>query len=286
MFITFTQRYEHFLDNIKNGFRMGEHKVQFDPSTFELVRTLIPFWDEYDFKGPFITFIRDLRTSHSGLTEAFWKDLGAKMKSDSQFNVQLSLLFGQFRSVPIKMKCFTEIRANQRINPRHAGYFGKFGILMNAKWMSEKGGCPVIYVGKSINVTNVMAKNFAILNLLDAYVKKCTNVRSLAVSGAFFDLVSFMETAENSNEYEWRIVSGHNLGGESFLPKVDRLSFSAENVHSLFVPDEGHRVKTVQFLKEVWGDSVYVPKVLLTEDILLSEEDSKSIEAILSRGNI
>ncbi len=35
MFITFTKKFDHSVDNIKNGFFLNQHKVKFSPSVYE-----------------------------------------------------------------------------------------------------------------------------------------------------------------------------------------------------------------------------------------------------------
>lgn len=285
MFITFTKNYDHFSDNIKNGFLLNEHEVEFLPSTYELISSLIKLWDEYRIEGEPYTFVRGLRDKHGGLNDEFWSELTNKMRSEFAFNARVALTLGQFKSAKFKMKCFTEIRDNQKINKKHTGYFGEYGILMHEKWLIQKGGCPVIYVSNSSKLTNILARNLSIMKTLDQCVCKLTKMRSLSTHGAFFDLMAFAETSKNRSEYEWRIVSKHNLGGESVLSSLERAVFQLSDVHSLYVPDEVAKEQTIKFLETIEQDSAKIPKVFLTKEILLSDNEIQQIEKIQSRQN-
>ncbi len=283
MFITFTQKYEHFMDNIKNGFLMNEHKVEFMPSTHDLIISLLKFWNEYKIEGGTISYFRQLQEKHGGTSKSFWDEYVERSKTDFMFSASTSLLLGQFKSAPVKMKCFTEIRANQKIDPIFSGYFGKYGILMKENWLLENGGCPVIYVSNSMNLTNILGRNLSILRTLDDCVKTLTKISSSSIHGAFFDLMSFVETSANRYEYEWRVASGHSLGGESYLPKIDRLKFNLNDVHSFYVPDESAKKETLQFLKAVDSGSSHIPYVYLTDEIVLTDRDLEQIDKIKSR---
>lgn len=173
MFITFTKEFEHFTDNIKNGFLLNEHTVEFKPSTFDLLNSLLPFWDHYNIEGKIISEIRQLRDKHHGINNGFWTEFVSKCKSDFKFNIEINLLLWQIKSAPIKMKCFTEIRDNQKINPEHAGYFGSYGVLMKEDWLLKNNGCPVIYVHNTMSLTNIIGINFVFFT---GYCTSCTQI--------------------------------------------------------------------------------------------------------------
>lgn len=286
MFVTFTKKFEHFTDNIYNGFLLNDHKVQFKPSTYELITSLMIFWDTYNIDGKTISYFRNLRNKHNGINNEFWNEYIEKSKTDSLFSSEVSLLLGQFHSAPIKMKCFTEIRDNQKINPHHTGYFGNYGILMKEEWLLRNGGCPVIYVNNSMSLTNILGRNFSIMQTLDHCLKSLAKIEGLPIHhGAFFDFMSFVESSEHRYEYEWRIVSGHKLGGASYLPQIDRVKFELSDIHSLYVPDENAKADTLSFLNTIESDNSKLPIVFLTNEIVLSEEEIQQIDKIKSRKN-
>jgi hypothetical protein len=261
---------------------MNNHKVQFMPSSSELIKSLIDFWDEYKIEGSSISYIRDLRDKHSGINDLFWREFEEDRK-DSMHNAKICLLFGKL-AAEFKMKCFTEIRDNQKINPKHTGDFGKFGILMKDEWLLRNGGCPVVYVSDLMPLTNIIGQNMSIMQTLDNCTRLLAGVNSLAVHSAFFDLLSFFETSNHRYECEWRVVSGHSLGGRSFLPKFDRLKFCHSDVHSLFVPSEEAKSQTKAFIESIWPESDAIPKVFLTNEILLTQSEMREIEKIQARG--
>lgn len=282
MFITFTKEYEHYIDNIKNGFLMKEHSIQFLPSTHDLVTSLMDFWNEYNIKEVAISQIRNLYATHNGFNKNFWDALTNKLETDQIFKLNITLLFGLVGKVKIKMKCFTEVRDNQKINPKHTGRFGEYGVLMKDDWLLKNEGCPVIYVNNSMILTNIIGKNLCIMKTLDNLVKGIKGIKGLTTHSSFFDLISFVETSKNRFEYEWRVISGHNLGGKPFAKKIDRLKFSLADVKSFYVPNKDAKKKTLEFLKKIEPDKAKIPQIYLTKEIVLTSKEIEKIEKINS----
>lgn len=166
------------------------------------MNSLVPFWDHYKIEGKIISEIRQLRDKHHSINNGFWPEFVSKCKSDFKFNIEINLLLWQIKSAPIKMKCFTEIRDNQKINPEHAGYFGSYGVLMKEDWLLKNNGCPVIYVHNTMSLTNIIGINFSILQTLDHCIRKLANIKGMPIHhGHFFDFMSFVETSAHRYEY-------------------------------------------------------------------------------------
>lgn len=283
MFITFTKNLDHFKNNIQEGFILQGHPVSFTPSISELIKGLMPFWEEYDIEGETISSLRNLLKKHGGLNNEYWGELGKKMTDDFKYNASLSLLLNNIKSASIAMKCFTEVRDNQKINPQHTGYFGEFGIMMKREWIIKNGGSPVIYVDKDIKLTNVLGINLSMSKTLDDCVKTLTGIKSLRNFKTLFDLLSYVEVSDHHFEYEWRIVGEHSFAGKPSTKKKKRITFDFADIAALYVPNQERKEHMIKFLDSINDKKESLPQVYLTKDILLSKEEIESINKIYSR---
>ncbi|RZF21735.1 hypothetical protein DAY19_08580 [Halobacteriovorax vibrionivorans] len=287
MFITFTREYKYLIDNIKNGFLFQNHKIEYKPSTEHTLSKLIPLWDEYKIKSPNKDFLVNLYKKHEGINSNFYNELSNKLSNSKAFGVNFLRDLVSYNCDFIGMKCFTEIRNNQKIHPQHTGFFGEYGILMKHEWMIKNGGSPVVYVDPSLQFSNLIGSTLSILQTLDDCTQHLAGFKSTYVHKEIFNVLAFVEVAAHSFEYEWRIVHPFDINklNTEKEEKERRLPFTIKDVHSIFVPNIQEREKlekdlTYQ-LKDIPNNEK--PKILLTNNIILSDKDIENIDKILER---
>lgn len=282
MFITFTRVERDHFDNISNGFLMIPHEVRFNPNILNIIEKSIDMWNACNFEMSLIREIRDIYNRHGGFTDNFLVDLTAAFEADRAFAVNLGLLFQQARA-DIKMKCFTEIRDNQKLSRYHCVGFGQYGILMKREWMERVGGSPVIYANRDHSIVQILARNQAMLSIFESFYSTENRNRALSSIACFIDILSFIQEAGHYGEYEWRVVSKSNIGAFSFFPERDRVQFDISDVYSFFVPDEESKDRLLQHLRDTFTDRSAFPEIYLTNEIIISEEDERVIERLTTR---
>lgn len=283
--IRFDENREHLEDSLKSGFKCFSHKVNYQPSQYEIMKVLVHYWNSL--KRPFpseINWILSEWNKHGDST-IFWDNYNQKRKSDHLFNSNIQLIIHTAGSAEITMKCFTELRDNQKIDTHHTGYFGSYGIAMKKEWAISKGASQVIYVDKDSFLTNALGRLFAIYNSSVHIGSKGISFYALR---AYFDVWSFFETSSHSHEYEWRLPSEHNIIGDldGFEKRSKIINFDIDDICGLFVPKD----EIDFFIKHLKNKAIsdgkpnaIIPKVNDVEDILLTDEDREKIAAIFSR---
>lgn len=125
MFITFIEKEDYFLDNLKNGFLLREHSVTFDTANPKIFEVVINFWKEYKITGPLITYMIDLHNKYGECNQHFSTELINHLDSNNTLKQHYYDTFNALKT-NVKMKCFTEIRDNQKINEHHTTCFGEY----------------------------------------------------------------------------------------------------------------------------------------------------------------
>lgn len=282
MFITFTRNETHYFDNIRNGFFMSRHEVRFNPNILNIIEKSIEMWNACNFQMELIREIRELHNTNGGFTDNFFTKLHQLLASDSELSIKLGFLFQQARA-EIKMKCFTEIRENQKLSRYHCIAFGEYGILMKRDWMVKVGGSPVIYADRDHSLIRILARNQAMLSIFESHYQTSTRSRTFSSIGCFIDILSFLQEPGHFGEYEWRVVSKSDIGPFSFFPSRDRVQFEIGDIHSFFVPDEEAKYRLMQHLSDIFAGETNLPKIYLTNEIILSEDDERMIASLTTR---
>lgn len=276
MFITFSRVERDYFDNIANGFLMSPHEVRFNPNILNIIEKSIDMWNACNFQMSLIREIREIYNRHDGFTDNFLVDLTTAFEADRAFAANLGLLFQQARA-DIKMKCFTEIRDNQKLSRYHCVGFGQYGILMKRDWMEKVGGSPVIYANRDHSIVQILARNQAMLSIFESFYSTANRNRALSSIACFIDILSFIQEAGHYGEYEWRVVSKSNIGPFSFFPERDRVPFEISDVYSFFAPDEESKERLLQHLRDTFTDRTTFPEIYLTDEIIISEEDESPL---------
>jgi len=273
-FIRFVKDKNHLVDDITNGFTLRKHQISFKPSIYSILPSLIDFWKDRRLSSKMIDPLID---NYKKLNEQeFWKWYVHEMKNNQEFNLSISYIFAQINSAEIKMKCFTELRDNQKIHPNHRHWFGSYGISMSKEWMLENNGDRIVYVDSNSEVTNRIARLLSML--LSTFGGK-------DVIKSMFDILSFTEIAGNSHEYEWRIVGNHNFAGKSYGNYPDKISFSTTDIEGVFVEKEEDIETFVKILKDksVREGSKIIPQLYISKAIFLTKDEIEQINNIKKR---
>jgi len=273
-FIRFLHKKEHLLSDIKQGFELRFHHIEFRPSLSTMLPSLISIWED---KSITSTTIQLILSKYNELTEdAFFSWFVQEMKANQGFNHNVSYLTSQVKSAQIKMKCFTELRDNQKIHPNHRHWFGNYGISLTKGWMKNNNGDRIIYVNRESEVTNrigrVTSILFSALNGKDA-------IKSV------FDILAFTEIEENSHEYEWRIVGNHNYAGKSYGDYPDHIKFTNDDILGIYVKDVSDIEVFAKALEEKKSSegSLSIPQIYLSDEVFLTDEELREVENIYTR---
>lgn len=272
-FIRFLKDKNHLISDIERGFILREHDIQFKPSVYSILPSIIEFWKNNGIKYPIISEIIE---QYENLNEnEFWTWMAAKMNTDQMFNYRVSYIFAQINTAKIKMKCFTELRDNQKLHPHHK-YFGEYGISMSEKWMIKNNADRIIYVSSGSEITNRIGRLLTIL--LSTFDGKDT-IKSM------FDILAFTEIKEHSHEYEWRIVGNHNFAGKSYGHYPDVISFTIDDIDEIYVKNYEDIEQFINVLndKKAKDNSKSIPKVSKSDSIFLTEKEIEQINRIKSR---
>ncbi|MFZ5631205.1 MAG: hypothetical protein ACOY5B_18895 [Spirochaetota bacterium] len=274
-FIRFVTDKDHLMDDIENGFRLREHKITFRSSLSTILPSLIEFWENSKISSREIDEIKQMFRT---LNESdFWQWLADKMQQDIDFNLHLSLFTTQMRDARIKMKCFTELRDNQKLHPHHRDYFGSYGIALKRDWLLRNHGDRIIYVDKNLEVTNRIARLTSMLSSSGLSTKDTMK--------AMFDVLSFTEIEDHSHEFEWRIVGNHHFAGQSYGNYPDIIPFSCEDVLCVFTPNANEVTEFDAKLRaKAAAEGIsQIPEVRLTDSIFLTSQEVVEIENIFGR---
>src|SRR5690606_28535567 len=127
---------------LENGFLMGEHDVIFHKSINYISKHLVEIFRELKLNKGIIGKIASLERD-----ENFGQKVKSLQEDSSKADQAVLRQIVSSNKYHISMKSFTELRDNQKINPKHVGYFGNYGIPMKNSWVKESKATPVIYVG-------------------------------------------------------------------------------------------------------------------------------------------
>lgn len=273
-FIRFVKEKDYLIDDIVNGFVLREQNIHFRPSIYTIMPSLVEFWKE---KGISYEIIDRIMINFQSMNEpTFWKWLVEEMQADNMFNLNLSYIMTQINRAKIKMKCFTELRDNQKLHPNHRAWFGDYGICLSSNWMRNNRSDRIIYVDPDSEVTNRIGR---LMCMLLSVVDGKSTIK------AIFDVLAFTEISGNSHEYEWRIVGNHNFAGKSYGTFPDVINFSNDDIIALFVKTQDEVDELLEILKRKQHaeKSKNIPHVILTDSIFLNDEELKEIENIYNR---
>jgi len=201
--------------------------------------------------------------------------------------MNFSALVNMAGSGDVEMKCFTELRDNQKIDSAHTGYFGEYGIAMKPDWASRNGAGQVIYVNPESFLTTALGRLSAIYNS-SAHFGKGGGKWSFHALRAFFDVWSFFEVSEHRYEYEWRILGKSSFVGnpEGFEVRPSTIGFSLRDMLGLFVPrsdlDHFRRVLEDKAKVESVSPSL-IPPVREVGSVLLSDAERSAVADIFRR---
>ena len=272
--IRFVSHLEYLIDDLKNGFRLREHPTKFTCSPTETIIGLIEYWNENKISNGFISEVSSMYNSAISINH-FYAALASKLKTDSTFKINFSYYSSTIRTIKFKMKCFTELRDNQKLRHYHTSVYGKYGISLNVEWAKKNHADRVIYVDSKAEVSLRLAKLLGV----------CMTIGKKTALNFVFDLLAFVEIAEHYTEFEWRIVGEHNFVGapKRNLPEI--IPFKLSDISEIFVNEESEIDTMLATIKNKQKDEEVdeLPKICLTEDIILTEKDENKINEINER---
>lgn len=274
-FIRFVKDKNHLIDDIKNGFILREHDIRFRASLSTILPPLIDFWSDKNISSDIID---PIKKQYNNLdADSFWKWLGNETDTNNLFNLKLGYITTQINSAKIKMKCFTELRDNQKMHPNHSLWFGEYGIVLPKEWIKKNNGDRIIYVDKDSEITNRIA-------MLSSMLFSST-LEGRGVITAIFDVLSFTEIESNSHEYEWRIVGNHNFAGKPYGDYPDTIPFLIKDIITIYVkePEDIDIFKKALEKKASTEGCTKIPDIQLSEKIFLTTEELKEIDNIHTR---
>lgn len=272
--IRFVTQLDHLIDDIENGFKLTDHPTKFKCSPTDTIINLIDYWNENNLSNDFIAEVSQMYHSAPTINH-FYGALATRLENDSTFNFTFCYYSSTIREIKFKMKCFTELRDNQKLSYYHTGFFGRYGISLNIDWAKKNQADRVIYVGSESEVSLRLAKILGVC---------VTNGKRVAMNFVF-DLLSFVEIADNYSEFEWRIVGNHNYAGIPNQDFPNIIPFCLTDISEIFVNEVSEVDKILKALKKKQEieQTKSLPKICLTEDIVLTEEDEKIINEIKKR---
>lgn len=273
-FIRFVTDKNYLIDDISNGFTLREHPIKFRPSVYALLPSLVEFWLDKKLSSRVIDPIVKNFKSMPG--DSFWKWFGNELENNNIFNLDVSHIFTQIRTAKIRMKCFTELRDNQKLHPNHKHWFGSYGICFTSDWMKRNAADRIIYVDNDSEITNRIGRLTSMLS---------SSFDGKSVIKAVFDVLSYTEISDNSHEYEWRIVGNHHFAGKSYGDYPDVIKFTNDDIICIFVPNENEIDEFVKLLeiKKNSENSKSIPLVKLMDTIFLTDNELEEIKNVHGR---
>lgn len=271
--IRFVDKLDYLKDDLLTGFKLSRHSITFESTMIENLKSMFDIWEERGISNDAIRQLRLLKAISKNDTE-FSLRLVQEFEKSSSFKWSVIALVGSI-TFEVPMKSFTEVRHNQKLHRYHVGFFGKYGIQLTEEWAIKNKATPVIYVKRDSEMSKRLGVIVSTLNTLG---RKFT-------LNALFNFLSLIEVGSNALEFEWRIVGDHQLFASSkgAMPTVQ---FNLDDVLGLYVGDEEDRENLQEFIVKNINDGFLVgkvPKIYLTDEILLSDEEIKLIEDIRKR---
>lgn len=261
-FIRFVGDKDFLIDDLLNGFKLREHKIEFRPSVYNLMPDLVDFWKLTENKSKYIDEI--IENFENSNIDEFWLWYCNKIKSDIHFDIHTSIYFNIINSAKIKMKCFTELRDNQRIHQIHTEKYGKYGITFKKDWMIRNKADRVIYVNVDSEITNRLGRLFSMIT---------SNFHNKHTILSIFDLLALTEIEEHSHEYEWRIVGNHNFAGKSYGNYPDVIPFSTQEIECIYVENESdiNLFENIINMKNKNEGTNHIPPIKNINEIIILE---------------
>ncbi|KGJ90213.1 abortive infection system antitoxin AbiGi family protein [Colwellia psychrerythraea] len=269
-FLRFLTKKEHLINDLQTGFDLRKHPISFRPPLSKIIPALIPFWKEKN-------LYPELTEKYDSCGENdFFIWFGNRLNNDQKFNYGISYLTNQVNHAEINMKCFTELRDNQKLHSNHKMYFGSYGIALTHEWMKSNNGDRIIYVGDESEVTSRIARVLAMLNSFGT---------SQTVINSMFDILAFTEIEGNSHEYEWRIVGNHHYAGGSHGNHPNNIPFTVNDIVAIYVEKEEEKSELIEVLKNKAKNEgvTKIPQIYLADDVYLSDDEQDRIDNILYR---
>ncbi len=263
--IRFTRKIEYLCDEILNGFLIAPHKVKFQSTNMHVLNRLLHFYRNFDSPNTVIQEIKEMKQANASIS-----DFESKIESDPRKKAELQYILNAGATFNIWMKCFTELRDNQKINPIHTEKYGNFGISLSDNWAKSNSITPVIYHDQNDNVSTILGTFISLSRSLFT--------GNIDIEEYVLDLVALLQQRDDYNEYEWRYVAGHPLR----KPSSNRLIFEISDINEIFVPSLEYRNKLIEFFK-INFDTEKLPQVSLTQNVVLSENELKEINRIKRR---
>lgn len=283
MLIRFTEKIDYLKDEITNGFTLRRHPISFRSDLKKILKYLVPYWK--DIGPPTVEIQRLIEIYNSSQSyENFISAMEQLMLIDHNFAIHVNLYTFQKENNYTFMKCFTELRDNQKVNPRHCGLFGRYGIALSKEWGVKNGASPVIYVNPESEITNKLAITVAIADTGSLVAGEKNGIRTSLTS--IYNLVSFVETSDNRSEYEWRIIGNTAYGNDLCEPRINKVTFSLSDIVHVVVPEQSNKNDITECLQnkaEIESFKGVMPKIILTDEIVLTEDDLSKINSIYKR---
>lgn len=273
--IRFVTELDHLIDDIKNGFKLTKHNIDFETTALDNLWHLLDFLKENNKSNPDIEKLQKLKDTSKG-KEHFDNLVLIEITTDPMLGFRIKSIISGFRFKPY-MKCFTEVRHNQKIHKHHSDYFGMYGISLTKEWGIRNNASPVIY----LEAGTVLSKRIGlILSMLKTMSKGIEHEK------AILDLLSLVEHSQHSFEFEWRILGPNNYLDSTASDEPPRISFNFADVIAIYVQDscqiESVR-QTLEEIKQANNDPNEIPEILITESIILSNEEVQEIQNIHKR---
>ncbi|TDY12431.1 hypothetical protein [Meridianimaribacter flavus] len=273
--IRFVEKLDFLKDDLVNGFELKKHKVSFQSTLSYNCDEIFEIWKENNISNQYIRRLRDIKDLYPEKNQ-FLNNLVKEFESDNRFKWEIIHLIGSV-NFEVPMKCFTEIRHNQKLHPLSVGFFGSYGIQLTKKWAIENNASQVIYIDTGLELSKRLGLICSLMNSLGG---KYTQ-------NALFDFLSLVEIGVNSYEFEWRIVGNHGLFKKD-KTNQSRIKFELNDILGIYVPKKNEAEQLKSWIldkidkKELFG---LLPNIFLTQEVLLSKEEMDEIEKIKRRND-
>jgi hypothetical protein len=137
-----------------------------------------------------------------------------------------------------KMLCFTEVPEGRDISFQNLS-FGGYGLVIKRTWLEKNNADRIIYIGQNSVVSRHLFRNLSALRIASLHVNDSEQVLfDSFLFSLFFDLLPYIETRENLEEFEWRIVKNPKSDGENSQSE-DRIQISLDEIEYVLVKREG-----------------------------------------------
>jgi hypothetical protein len=213
-------RERDYLDSaLKDGLLLTNHSLTFTPTENRTEMQSLMY--------EFIPFLK------SKLIQ-----LGRPLESLEKSRRKLILqLIGPFNA-KTKMLCFTEVSEGRDISYQNLS-FGGYGLVIKRTWLEKNNADRVIYIGQNSVVSKHLFRNLCALRIAGLHFNDSEQVLvDPFLYSLFFDLLPYIETRENLEEFEWRIVKNSKSDSKNSQLE-DRIQISLDEIEYVLVKNEG-----------------------------------------------